>query len=116
MNQKKARAESCNFIRVFRLSAKRKLKSEKEDKFKSLNIDTCGRSFKLSDSQRHGLSSNDKTKVTVIHQVTGGCPLSREKAVEDVNTRVGFCFLVGVMLNFDWSIFSWPIQIENKSD
>ena len=37
---------------------------------------------------------------------TGGCLLSREKAVNDVNSRVGFCFLVGVILNFDWSIFS----------
>ena len=49
-------------------------------------------------------------------QTTGGCLLSREKAVNDVNSRVGFCFLVGVMLNFDWSIFSWPIQIENNPD
>ena len=47
---------------------------------------------------------------------TGGCLLSREKAVKDVNSRVGFCFLVGIFLNFDWSIFSWPIQIENKPD
>ena len=37
---------------------------------------------------------------------TGGCLLSREKAVKDVNSRVGFCFLVGVILNFDWSFFS----------
>jgi len=54
----KARAKTCNFIRVFRLSAKQKLRSEKEDKFKSLNIATCGKSFKLTDSQRRGLSSN----------------------------------------------------------
>ena len=26
---------------------------------------------------------------------TGWCLLSQEKAVEDVNSRVGFCFLVG---------------------
>ena len=32
--------------------------------------------------------------------------LSREKAVKDVNSRDGFYFLVGVILNFDWSIFS----------
>ena len=35
-----------------------------------------------------------------------GYLLSRGKAVKDVNARVGFCFLVGVILNFDWSIFS----------
>ena len=68
MNQNKARAKTCNFIRVFRLSAKQKLRSEKEDKFKSLNIATCGKSFKLTDSQRRGLSSNG-LKVKVIHQL-----------------------------------------------
>ena len=31
-----------------------------------------------------------------IFQHTGWCLLSREKAVKDVNSRVGFCFLVGV--------------------
>ena len=43
---------------------------------------------------------------------TGGYLLSREKAVKDVNSRVEFCFLVGVIPNFDWPIFSWPIQID----
>ena len=47
---------------------------------------------------------------------TGGCLLSREKAVKDVNSRVEFCFFVMVILNFDWSIFSWPIRIENNPD
>ena len=28
--------------------------------------------------------------------ITGGCLFSREKAVNDVNSHVGFCFLVGV--------------------
>ena len=32
-----------------------------------------------------------------------GCLFSREKAVNDVNTHVGFCFLVGVYLDLDWS-------------
>ena len=47
-----------------------------------------------------------KLFVGVPDVCTGGCLLSREKAVNDVNSRVGFCFLVGVILNFDWSIFS----------
>ena len=47
---------------------------------------------------------------------TGGCLFSREKAVKDVKSRVRFYFLVGVILNFHWSIFSWPIQIENNPD
>ena len=33
----------------------------------------------------------------------GGCLFSREKAVNDVNSHVGFCFLVGVYLDLDWS-------------
>ena len=40
---------------------------------------------------------------------TWGCLFNREKAVKDVNSRVRFCFLVGVLFNFDWSIFSRPI-------
>ena len=47
---------------------------------------------------------------------TGWCLLSREMAVKDVNSRVEFCFLVGIILNFDWSFLSWPIQIENNPD
>ena len=47
---------------------------------------------------------------------TERCLLSREKAVKDVNSRVEFCLLVGVILNLDWSIFSWPVQIENNPD
>ena len=50
--------------------------------------------------------SKKGTKVTIFDENTGGCLLSREKSVQDVNPRVGFCFLVGVILNFDWSIFS----------
>jgi len=55
----KAKAKACNFIRVFRMhfSASRKNQSEKkkEEQFKSLNMDTCGKSFKLNDAQRLGL-------------------------------------------------------------
>ena len=40
-----------------------------------------------------------------MDQSTGGCLISREKAVKDVNSRVEFCFLVGAILNFDWSFF-----------
>ena len=47
---------------------------------------------------------------------TEWCLLSREKAVKDVNSRVEFCFLVGVQFNFDWSIFSRPIQIVINPD
>ena len=45
-------------------SASRKNQSEKkkEEQFKSLNMDTCGKSFKLNDAQRLGLP-----KVTVIY-------------------------------------------------
>ena len=59
-----------------------------------------------------------KTRLTKFCWIsnTGGCLLSREKAVKDVNSRVGFCFLVGVQFNFDWSIFSRPIQIEINPD
>ena len=35
----------------------------------------------------------------------GECLLCRERAVKDVNSRVEFCFLVGVIQNFDWSFF-----------
>ena len=34
---------------------------------------------------------------------TGGCLLSREKTVKDVKSCVRFCFLVGVILDLDWS-------------
>ena len=29
-------------------------------------------------------------------EITGGCLISREKAVKDVNSRAEFCFLVGL--------------------
>ena len=51
-----------------------------------------------------------------FHVSVGGCLFSREKAVKDVNSHVGFCFLVGVILNFHWSILTWPILIENNPD
>ena len=38
----------------------------------------------------------------MVYLSTGGCLFSREKAVKDVNSRVGFCFLVGVFLDLDW--------------
>ena len=47
---------------------------------------------------------------------TGFCLLSQEKAVKDVKSCVRFCFLVGVILDFDLSIFSCPIQIEDNPD
>ena len=37
-----------------------------------------------------------KLFVGVPDVCTGGCLLSREKAVNDVNSHVEFCFLVGV--------------------
>ena len=62
---------------------------------------------------KNAMSKNELTRRT---EYTGWCLLSREKAVKDVNSRVGFCFLVGVQFNFDWSIFSRPIQIVINPD
>ena len=61
------------------------------------------RNFAKEEERIRLLLSDNRICLFTFH--TGGCLLSREKAVKDVNSRVGFCFLVGVMLNFDWSIF-----------
>ena len=39
------KAESCNYIRLFRLSNGRKGNPTKIQKYEKLNIDTCGRTF-----------------------------------------------------------------------
>ena len=60
------------------------------------------RKYEMKDDQLHlrKISSSQSHKII---SSTGGCLFSREKAVKDVNSRVRFCFLVGVYLDLDWS-------------